>query len=224
MGHDHSLMERLPFLEQERVIHIAAVAAFLAGDMSLKAWREQPAVAAKIPFCRSTVSALPCDGRTPRDRGIVLPPSNPQNAQGVGLHRHGAPRSQPPRASCFQAFCFRSRWTRRVQDMARLHSVYLADWLHSGGETDRISWIYPFCRSVKLTSLHCRRRTIPAPGTMIASYLAEYAETLSVATLVRRMATISKAHTARGPPSSTASELLKATMRGIKREPSNSPG
>jgi hypothetical protein len=40
--------------------------------------------------------------------------------------------------------------------------------------------------------------TLPAEPALVASYLAAHAETLSVATLVRRIATISKAHEARG--------------------------
>lgn len=39
---------------------------------------------------------------------------------------------------------------------------------------------------------------IPSSDTMVASYLAAHADTLSVATLVRRLASISKAHAARG--------------------------
>ncbi|MER8832871.1 site-specific integrase [Mesorhizobium sp. M0909] len=59
--------------------------------------------------------------------------------------------------------------------------------------------------------------SIPATDAAIASYLAEHAETLSVATLCRRLATISKAHTAKGLISPTSSELVRATIRGIKR-------
>lgn len=59
--------------------------------------------------------------------------------------------------------------------------------------------------------------SVPASDTSVARYLAEHAEALSVATLVRRLATISKAHAAKGLPSPTASELVRATMRGIKR-------
>lgn len=58
---------------------------------------------------------------------------------------------------------------------------------------------------------------IPAdPGT-IASYLAAHAETLSVATLVRRIATLSKAHEAKGLSNPCRSEIVRATLRGIKR-------
>lgn len=59
--------------------------------------------------------------------------------------------------------------------------------------------------------------TTPATDITVASYLAEHAETLSVATLCRRLATISKAHTAKGLISPTSSELVKATIKGIKR-------
>ena len=58
---------------------------------------------------------------------------------------------------------------------------------------------------------------IPAsPGT-VASYLAAHAETLSVATLVRRIATLSKAHEAKSVPNPCRSEIVRATLKGIKR-------
>lgn len=59
--------------------------------------------------------------------------------------------------------------------------------------------------------------SVPAAPTMVASYLAAHAEELSVATLVRRVATISKAHEARGLPNPCRSEIVRATLRGIKR-------
>lgn len=59
--------------------------------------------------------------------------------------------------------------------------------------------------------------SVPASAAMIAAYLAAYAEALSVATLVRRMATISKAHEARGFPNPCRAEVVRATLRGIKR-------
>jgi len=58
---------------------------------------------------------------------------------------------------------------------------------------------------------------LPADPAVVASYLAAHTETLSVATLVRRMATISKAHEARGLPNPCRSEIVRATLRGIKR-------
>ena len=60
-------------------------------------------------------------------------------------------------------------------------------------------------------------RLDPASAETIAAYLAAHADSLSVATLVRRLASISKAHQARGLSNPTRSELVRATMRGIKR-------
>jgi integrase len=59
---------------------------------------------------------------------------------------------------------------------------------------------------------------VPATDKLIASYLAAHVETLSPATLQRRVATLSKAHRALGLPSPTQSELVKAVLRGIKRK------
>jgi site-specific recombinase XerC len=59
--------------------------------------------------------------------------------------------------------------------------------------------------------------SIPATPEQIASYLAAHAGLLSVATLVRRVASISKAHEARGFPNPCRSEIVRATLRGIKR-------
>jgi hypothetical protein len=58
---------------------------------------------------------------------------------------------------------------------------------------------------------------LPADPAIVASYLAAHSETLSVATLVRRLATISKTHEARGLPNPCRSEIVRATLRGIKR-------
>src|SRR5690348_12397686 len=58
---------------------------------------------------------------------------------------------------------------------------------------------------------------IPAAAEVVASYLAHRADTLAVATLVRHLASISKAHEARGLPNPTRSELVRATLRGIRR-------
>lgn len=57
---------------------------------------------------------------------------------------------------------------------------------------------------------------IPASDTLVAAYLAAHAETLSVATLVRRLASISKAHAASGV-ANPVRELVRATLRGIRR-------
>ncbi len=52
---------------------------------------------------------------------------------------------------------------------------------------------------------------------MVAEYLEAYAGGLAVSTMTRRLAAISKAHTAQGLPTPTASDLVRTTMRGIKR-------
>ncbi len=59
--------------------------------------------------------------------------------------------------------------------------------------------------------------TIPATEDMLAAYLADHAGVLKVSTLTRRLAAISIAHGARGLPNPTASPLVRATMRGIRR-------
>jgi integrase len=58
---------------------------------------------------------------------------------------------------------------------------------------------------------------LPADPEAVASYLAAHAQTLGVSTLVRRLATISKAHEARGLPNPCRSKLVRATLRGVKR-------
>lgn len=59
--------------------------------------------------------------------------------------------------------------------------------------------------------------SIPATPESIAAYLAAHAGKLSVATLTRRLAAISKQHSLQGLSSPTSTELVKLTMRGIKR-------
>jgi integrase len=59
---------------------------------------------------------------------------------------------------------------------------------------------------------------IPTADRILAEYLAVHAGTLSVATLERRVAAISKAHTTQGLRSPTASALVKMTMAGIRRK------
>ncbi|MCF6291825.1 MAG: site-specific integrase [Robiginitomaculum sp.] len=59
--------------------------------------------------------------------------------------------------------------------------------------------------------------SIPAKDITVAEYLADHAETLAMSTLSRRVVSISKAHTSQGLPSPTRSDLIKATLRGIKR-------
>lgn len=59
---------------------------------------------------------------------------------------------------------------------------------------------------------------IPATEMQLAAYLAEHATMLRPATLTRRLAAISVAHEAQGLPSPDRSPLVRAAMRGIRRE------
>jgi site-specific recombinase XerC len=59
--------------------------------------------------------------------------------------------------------------------------------------------------------------TLPAAPNQIALYLADHADSLSVATLVRRIATLSKAHEAQGFANPCRADVVRGTMRGIKR-------
>ncbi len=58
---------------------------------------------------------------------------------------------------------------------------------------------------------------LPATSEMVASYLAEHADSLAPASLARRVATISKVHAANDWPNPCQSEMVRATLRGIKR-------
>jgi len=59
---------------------------------------------------------------------------------------------------------------------------------------------------------------IPTTDGRLAAYLAAHAVALKVATLERRLAAISVAHEARGLPNPVRSSLIRATIRGIRRE------
>jgi integrase len=59
---------------------------------------------------------------------------------------------------------------------------------------------------------------LPATDAQVASYLADYAGALTVATLTRRLAAISVAHEAHKLPNPVQSPLVRATMRGVRRE------
>ena len=57
---------------------------------------------------------------------------------------------------------------------------------------------------------------IPASPEMVAKYLADHAGQHAIATLARRLVSIGKAHTTQGMPSPTDTELVRATLRGIR--------
>src|ERR1700674_372373 len=58
---------------------------------------------------------------------------------------------------------------------------------------------------------------IPATPETIAEYLVAYANVLSVATLNRRLAALAKVHRSRGFSNPTSVEVVKSTVRGLKR-------
>lgn len=60
-------------------------------------------------------------------------------------------------------------------------------------------------------------RSIPCSPESLAAYLADMAATHAMATIQRRIAGIAKAHRAAGFPDPTKSEIVKATLRGIRR-------
>jgi integrase len=60
--------------------------------------------------------------------------------------------------------------------------------------------------------------TIPPTDALVAAYLADHAAPLKVSTLTRRLAAVSIAHDARDLPNPVRTPLVRATMRGIRRE------
>lgn len=58
---------------------------------------------------------------------------------------------------------------------------------------------------------------LPSAPDLVARYLADHADTLAPSSLERRVATLSKVHVANGWPNPCRSEIVRATMRGIKR-------
>lgn len=59
---------------------------------------------------------------------------------------------------------------------------------------------------------------LPATPEIIAAYIAAYAGTLSVATITRRIATLSKAHQTMSGENPCQSALVKATLQGLRRK------
>ena len=59
--------------------------------------------------------------------------------------------------------------------------------------------------------------SVPASSEMISQYLACSANSNAPATLSRRIVSINRAHTSQNLPSPTKSDLVKATLRGIRR-------
>ncbi len=59
---------------------------------------------------------------------------------------------------------------------------------------------------------------IPASPELVANYLADHAGILSVSTLSRRVAALSKIHEVKGYDNPTKTELVRNTMKGIRRK------
>jgi integrase len=59
--------------------------------------------------------------------------------------------------------------------------------------------------------------SLPATSEMVAKYLADHAETLSTSTLARRTVAIGRAHVLRGFVNPAANDLVRITLRGIRR-------
>lgn len=59
--------------------------------------------------------------------------------------------------------------------------------------------------------------TIPSIPEVVAEYLADLAKTHTVATINRRIASLAKAHRAIGADDPVKAEIVKSTMRGIRR-------
>lgn len=68
-----------------------------------------------------------------------------------------------------------------------------------------------------LKHYHSWGGTIPASPEMIARYLSAHPEILSIATLQRRLVAIGKIHVMQDYPDPTKNDLVKMTMRGIRR-------
>ena len=58
---------------------------------------------------------------------------------------------------------------------------------------------------------------IPASPEQVAMYVAHHATILSSSTLTRRLVAIARAHAAQGVESPTNTELVKATLQGVRR-------
>lgn len=58
---------------------------------------------------------------------------------------------------------------------------------------------------------------IPATPEQVATYVAHHATTLASSTLTRRLVAIARAHASQGIESPTNTELVKATLQGVRR-------
>lgn len=60
--------------------------------------------------------------------------------------------------------------------------------------------------------------SLPATPAMVCAYIGDHAGQHAVATIQRRLASISKAHEVAGLPNPCRAEIVKATLRGLRRK------
>ncbi len=74
-------------------------------------------------------------------------------------------------------------------------------------------------RAYRADLAHFRRwgGNIPCDSDVLAAYVSAYAGVLACATLTRKIAAISKAHTMQGYPSPARNDLIRMTMKGVRR-------
>ena len=89
-------------------------------------------------------------------------------------------------------------------DVKRLVSASLSDGTKRGYQND-------------ITRFEAWGGSIPAAPETVANYVASLSGHYKTATIIRRITALSKAHEAIGALNPTKSEIVRATMRGIKR-------
>lgn len=95
----------------------------------------------------------------------------------------------------------------KAADSANTRRAYRADWAHF------VDW----CMTARLPSL-------PATPETVAAYIADHAKTHAPSTLTRRLSAITRAHhTARHLDFSSSHPVVRATMRGIRKERGSGP-
>lgn len=72
--------------------------------------------------------------------------------------------------------------------------------------------------SADLADFRASGYVVPSSPNDVAEYVAALAEVLKPSTIARRLASIAKAHRALGHVSPVSSEIVKATMRGLRRK------
>lgn len=93
------------------------------------------------------------------------------------------------------------------------HSLSEVDWLIENSVSENT-------RKAHASDIHHFQTwggSIPATPKMVATYLAFHGSTLSVATIARRVATISWAHDLQNLPNPCRSEIVRRAFRGLKR-------